>query len=107
LGHSRDFEERGEDPDLGKQRDPTTAPPPIIDVAQGVLWRAEHRPSELAAYLDDARPDNDLLRNVVQALAGKGLRSGAADTKPPEAAAAERLLGAWRRLVDDNLLRQR
>jgi hypothetical protein len=94
LGHSRDFEERGEDPDLGKQRDPTTAPPPIIDVAQGVLWRAEHRPSELAAYL-------------VQALAGKGLRSGAADSKPPEAAAAERLLGAWRRLVDDNLLRQR
>jgi putative DNA methylase len=102
----RDFEERGEDHDLGKRGDLASAPPPIIDVAQGVLWRAEHRPSELTAYLDDARPDNDLLRNVVQALAGKALRSGGADLKPPEAAAAERLLGAWRRLVDDNLLRQ-
>ena len=103
----RDFEERGEDPDLGKYRDPTAAPPPVIDVAHGVLWRAEHRPSELPTYLDAARPDDDLLRTVVQALAGKGLRSGTADSKPRESAAAERLLGAWRRLVDDNLLRQR
>ncbi len=102
----RDFEERGGDSALGRRRDPEGPSPATVDVAHGVLWRAEYRPSELAAYLDDARADPDLLRTVVQALAGKALRSGGTDAKEREPAAAERLLGAWRRVVDDNLLRR-
>ncbi|MDA8047537.1 MAG: DUF1156 domain-containing protein [Actinomycetota bacterium] len=100
----RDFEARGEDRHLGVRPD-AGPPPPVIDVAQGVLWRAEYRPSELPAYLDQAGADPHLLRNVVQALAGKALRSGSAAGKAPEAAAAERLLAAWKRLIDDNLFR--
>jgi len=99
----RDFEERGADHRLGLRGD--GASPALIDVAQGLLWRAEYRPAEIASYLDQSGPDPVLLRNVVQALAGKALRSGSGDAKAPEAAAAERLLGSWRRLVDDNLFR--
>ena len=69
----------------------------------GVLWRAEHRPSELRAYLLDARPDSELLRQVIQALAGKALRSASDGAKSREAAAAERLLVSWRRFVEDSL----
>jgi hypothetical protein len=47
----------------------------------------------------------DLLRTVIQALAGKALRSKLDNGKAPEAAAAERLLVSWRRLIDDNLFR--
>lgn len=99
----RDFEDRGTDRHLGMQEEGPL--PPLIDVAHGLLWRAEHRPSEIASFLDQAGADAALLRNVVQALAGKALRSGSGGAKATEAAAAERLLGSWRRLVDDNLFR--
>lgn len=98
----RDFDARGEDRRLGLPDEDTGARPPVIDVAHGILWRAEYRPSELKEYMAQARPDGDLLRTVVQALAGKALRNPA-DGKAPEAAAAERLLAAWRRLVEDYL----
>jgi putative DNA methylase len=101
----RDFEERGEDRLLGVPGE-NGARPPVIDVAHGVLWRAEYRPSELAAYLDQASVDGGLLRNVVQALAGNALRSSGDDGKAREAAAAERLGAAWKRLIDDNLFRE-
>jgi putative DNA methylase len=55
----------------------------------------------MRAYLVAARPDTGLLRQVIQALAGKALRSGPDDTKSREAAAAERLLVSWRRMVDE------
>jgi putative DNA methylase len=98
----RDFEDRGQDPELGL---PTEANhrPTLIDVAHGLLWRAEHRPGELRGYLLTAHPDSGLLRQVVQTLAGKALRSVGDDAKPREAAAAERLLVSWRRLVEDTL----
>ena len=98
----RDFEDRGDDPHLGLPIE-GNGQPALVDVAHGVLWRAEHRPSELRAYLLDARPDSELLRQVIQALAGKALRSVSDDTKPREAAAAERLLVSWRRFVEDTL----
>jgi putative DNA methylase len=98
----RDFEDRGDDPELGIPME-GNGRPSLLDVAHGVLWRAEHRPSELHTYLLTARPPGDLLRQVVQALAGKALRSGGDDAKPREAAAAERLLVSWRRLVEENL----
>jgi putative DNA methylase len=98
----RDFEERGNDPQLGLPTEGNDSPS-LLDVTHGLLWRAEHRPSELRAYLLDAHPDSELLRQVVQALAGKALRSGSGDAKPREATAAERLLVSWRRLVEENL----
>jgi putative DNA methylase len=100
----RDFEQRGDDVELGIPHDLAADRPPIIDVAHGVLWRAEYRSKELKDYLTNARPDVDLLRTVIQALAGKALRSGSSNAKAPEAGAAERLLVSWRRLIDDNLL---
>lgn len=99
----RDFEARGDDLRLGLPAELSPLRPPVIDVAHGVLWRAEYRSSELKQYLADAHPDAGLLRNVIQALAGRGLRTGSSDGKAPEAQAAERLLGSWRHLVEENL----
>ena len=98
----RDFEDRGDDPQLGLPVE-GNGQPALLDVAHGLLWRAEHRPSELRAYLLDARPDSELLRQVIQALAGKALRSASDGAKSREAAAAERLLVSWRRFVEDTL----
>jgi putative DNA methylase len=98
----RDFEDRGDDPHLGLPVEGNGLPA-LLDVAHGLLWRAEHRPSELRAYLLDARPDSELLRQVIQALAGKALRSDSDSAKSREAAAAERLLVSWRRFVEDTL----
>jgi putative DNA methylase len=98
----RDFEDRGNDPQLGLPTD-GNGRPPLLDITHGMLWRAEHRPSELRTYLLDARPDSEQLRQVIQALAGKALRSSSDDAKPRESAAAERLLVSWRRLVEENL----
>lgn len=98
----RDFEDRGSDPELGLPVEGNGLPA-LLDVAHGLLWRAEHRPSELRAYLLDARPDSELLRQVIQALAGKALRSDSDSAKPREAVAAERLLVSWRRFVEDTL----
>ena len=95
----RDFEDRGDDPQLGLPVEGNGLPA-LLDVAHGVLWRAEHRPSELRAYLLDARPDSELLRQVIQALAGKALRS---DERQREVAGGRRcrtpagLLAAIRR----------
>lgn len=100
----QDFEARGEDRHLGIRAEDGPSPT-TIDVAHGVLWRAEYRPSELPSFLDQSGVDAGLLRNVVQALAGKALRSGSGGSKASEAAAAERLLAAWKRMVDDNLFR--
>ena len=100
----RDFEDRGDDPQLGLPVE-GNGQPALLDVAHGVLWRAEHRPSELRAYLLDARPDSELLRQVIQALAGKALRSASDGAKSREAAAAERLLVSWRRFVEDTPVR--
>ena len=71
----RDFEDRGDDPQLGVASSRGDGPMALLDVAHGLLWRAEHRPSELRSYLLDAQPDSVLLRQVIQALAGKALRS--------------------------------
>jgi putative DNA methylase len=98
----RDFEDRGSDAQLGVPVE-GNGRPALLDVAHGLLWRAEHRPSDLHAYLLKARPDSELLRQVIQALAGKALRSASDGAKSPEAAAAERFLVSWRRLVENSL----
>jgi putative DNA methylase len=94
--HLRNFEERGEDPEMGLDG------ARLIDVLHGLLWRANHRRSEVRPYLDQTRPDPQALRLVTQALQGPALR-GENESKPAEAQACERLLGSWRTLVEENL----
>jgi putative DNA methylase len=96
-----DFEERGDD-GLGLLPD-GNGTHRLIDVLHGLLWRAAHDPRSIQPFLDEARPDPHALRAVAQALQGRALRDGGA-TKPREAQACERLLGAWRTLVGENLL---
>jgi putative DNA methylase len=98
--HLRDFSERGAEAELGLDGGP------LIDVLHGLLWRASHASHQIPSYLDTARPDPERLRSVTQALQGKALRSRG-ESKAPEAQACERLLGAWGRIVEDNLLRSR
>jgi putative DNA methylase len=96
-----DFSERGEEPELGITAN-GEGRARVIDVAHGLLWRASHQRHSLREYLDQARPDAEALRWVVQALQGEALRDGG-PAKHPEAQACERLLGAWRTVVEDNL----
>ena len=95
--HLRDFEERGDDPDLG-----LLGHDRLIDVLHGVLWRANHRAATCPTTSRSVRPDTDRLRAVAQALQGKALRDEG-ESKAPEAQACERLLGSWRTLVEHNL----
>lgn len=96
-----DFEARGDNERLGI--DSPDGHPRLIDVLHGLLWRASRRTGTLRSYLDEARPDIQRLRAAAQALQGPALRDGG-PSKPAEAQACERLLGAWRTLVEDNLL---
>jgi putative DNA methylase len=98
----RDFEDRGDDPHLGVPVEGNGSPA-LVDVAHGLLWRAEHRPSELRSYLLEAQPDSEWLRKIIQALAGKALRGTRDGAKSREAAAAERILVSWRRFVEESL----
>jgi putative DNA methylase len=98
----RDFEDRGDDPHLGLPVE-GNGRPALVDVAHGLLWRAEYRPAELRSFLLQAQPDSGWLRKVVQALAGKALRGSSDGAKSREAAAAERILVSWRRFVEESL----
>lgn len=96
-----DFQTRGEDEQLGLANGNGAVR--VIDILHGLLWRASNRTGAVRSYLDEAHPDPRQLRAVAQALQGRALRDGG-ESKPAEAQACERLLGAWRTLVDDNLL---
>ena len=96
-----DYGDRGEGPELGLVSNGANAP--LIDVLHGVLWRAGRQREKLHEYLVQARFDPEALRAVAQALQGKALRAEG-ESKPDEAQACERLLGAWKSLVDDNLI---
>jgi putative DNA methylase len=99
-----DYSERGNDAELGLTGNgPDRAP--LIDVLHGLLWRAGHRRDEMRDYLAAAHADGAKLRVVAQALQGPALRGGG-ESKPNEAQACERVLGAWKTLVDDNLMSQ-
>ncbi|MFE2141608.1 DUF1156 domain-containing protein [Streptomyces sp. NPDC059456] len=108
----RDFEDRGDDERLGQPDTEATgtmplyelessATPPLIDVAHGVLWRAEHRSADVRPYLMSVNVDVIALRQVIQTLAGRALRSSSSETKSREASAAERLLVSWRTIIGE------
>jgi putative DNA methylase len=90
-----DYVYRGEDDGLGVDGSRST-----IDHLHRVLWLAENRPQGVKDYLAIAQPDAGRLRLVAQALARPGLQT---NTRTREQDACERLLPAWKRLVEDNL----
>jgi len=102
----RDYRSRGEDEDLGLPCNGARAP--LVDVLHRLLWLAEHAPLEVPQFLVQARPDAAQLRLVAQALAGRALAAeptpGAMrNTRTPEQGAIDRLLAAWKRVVEENL----
>lgn len=91
----RDFASRGGAIELGRS---------AIDHLHRVLWLAEHEPTGVKDYLESTRPDADRLRLVAHALSRPGLDSSG--SRGAEAEACERLLGVWKRMVEDNLFTQ-
>jgi len=87
-----DFRDRGGVIELGRS---------TIDHLHRVLWLAENEPGKIKDYFEAARPDSDRLRLVAHALSRPGLDSSG--ERGAEADACERLLGVWKRLVEDNL----
>lgn len=91
----RDFAKRGSAIEIGRS---------TIDHLHRVLWLADNEPAGVKDYLETARPDADRLRLVAHALSRPGLDSSGA--RGAEAEACERLLGVWKRMVEDNLFMQ-
>jgi putative DNA methylase len=91
----RDFSQRGAAIEFGHS---------TIDHLHRVLWLAENEPTAVKGYIETARPDIDRLRLVAHALSRPGLDSSGA--RGPEAEACERLLGVWKRMIEDNLFTQ-
>jgi len=98
----RDFEERGSIEHLGLDGGEA---PSLVDVLHRLLWLAGHDPVGLSGYLLSVRPDPQRLRLVAQALSGSGLSQRGLGTSDRERDAIQRLLGSWKRLVDDNLFK--
>jgi putative DNA methylase len=88
----RDYRERGESIEDGRS---------TIDHLHRILWLADNDPVVMKDYLETVRPDSERLRLVAHALSRPGLDSPG--TRTDEAHACERLLGVWKRLIEDNL----
>jgi len=102
----RDYRERGGDEALGLPCNGARAS--LVDVLHRLLWLAEHAPLEVPQFLIQAQPDAAQLRLVAQALAGRALADeptpGAMrDARTSEQGAIDRLLAAWKRVVEENL----
>jgi putative DNA methylase len=91
----RDFAKRGAAIEFGRS---------TIDHLHRVLWLADNEPAGVKDYLETTRPDADRLRLVAHALSRPGLDSSGG--RGAEAEACERLLGVWKRMVEDNLFTQ-
>jgi len=102
----RNYLERGKDDRLGLVGELNGIP--IIDILHRLLWLLDNKPSEIPNFLIQSQPDIGQLRLVAQALAGKALADephpGAAlDTRTKEQQAIDRLLAAWKRIIEENL----
>jgi len=109
----RDYPERGDDDKLGL---PTDEAPlfgvagqvSLVDVLHRLLWLLDHDPGAVPEFLIRAQPDAGQLRLVAQALAGRALAAEpspgmALDARSREQQAIDRLLAAWKRVVEENL----
>jgi putative DNA methylase len=92
----RDYADRGRDDELGLDGARST-----IDHLHRILWLLESRPGGVTEYVAQARPDPERLRLVAHALARPGLDT--TGSQSPEAAACEKLLAVWHRVLADNL----
>ena len=97
-----DFADRGDDDKLGLPREDGQSAP-LIDALHRTLWLMEHKPRELAEFLQQAQPNREQMRLVAQALAGPALKGGElADVSPSaEQAALAKLTANWRSVIED------
>ena len=96
----RNYTERGDDEGLGISADDKTTP--LVDVLHRLLYLLDDRPTAVQEYLETARPNQEQLRLVAQALSAPILgRQGALDAAPTaELAALSRLNANWRSIVE-------
>ena len=96
----RSFEERGGGDTLGIGGD--GRPAPLIDVIHRLLWLLDHRPAQVREFLKAARPSQEQLRLVTQALCAPVLgRAEAQDATPTaELRALAKLNANWRGIVE-------
>lgn len=102
----RNFEERGGSDTLGVGVD--GMPATLIDVIHRLLWLIDNRPADVEDFLDAARPNQERLRLVAQALSAPALdRQKPHDATPTaELGALSRLNANWRGIVEGAAYRQ-
>ena len=97
----RTFAERGSHDDLGLPRN--GYPAPLVDALHRTLWLIDNSPAELSAYLEQARPNQEQLRLVAQALSGPVLtsRRTVENGLAEEMSALHKLNANWRGIVEE------
>ncbi len=98
----RTYEERGGHASVGRAGQDRAAP--LVDVLHRVLWLLDNRPAELQEYLAAARPNQEQLRLVTEALSGpvhgrSELRETGAAASAEQRACA-RLNANWRSVIE-------
>ena len=96
----RTFEERGGGDALGLGED--GKPAPLVDVVHRLLWLLDNRPMQVREFLEAARPSQEQLRLVTQALCAPVLDGPRAEDTAPttELRALARLNANWRSVVE-------
>jgi putative DNA methylase len=96
-----DYDERGDDEDLGLPDDEGNIPP-VIDTLHRLLWLLENKPPQIPRFLEEAGANPEQLRLVAQALAGPALKgSELKDVSPTaEQSALGKLLSNWQTVVE-------
>ena len=96
----RNFEERGSGKSLGVGADGGRGP--LIDVVHRLLWLLDNQPAELPEFLKTARPNQEQLRLVTQALCAPVLgRSAILDTaSTAELRTLAKLNANWHSVLD-------
>ena len=96
----RTFEERGGGDALGIGAD--GRPAPLVDVVHRLLWLLDNRPAHVQDFLEAARPSQEQLRLVTQALCAPVLDGPRAEDTAPtaELRALARLNANWRSVVE-------
>ena len=96
----RTFAERGSHDDLGLPNN--GYPAPLIDTLHRTLWLIDNSPAQLRTYLEQARPNQEQLRLVSQALSGPVLTSQRTveDGLAEEMSALHKLNANWRGIVE-------
>ena len=97
----RTCEERGGDATLGGAAN--GGPAPLIDILHRVLWLLDNRPAELQEFLGTARPNQEQLRLVTEALSAPV--HGRSEVRETNATAEQRALARlnanWRSVIEN------